>query len=104
MVNNQNKCSNLSVCHLSLSLGIVHGLVFFVVAYFSMFHSGLMPLVKSLELVFPGFASGLVGGAIAFVWGFVSGFVVGALIAFFYNLFNCYCCCNKSCNVNDRKK
>lgn len=83
---------------------MVHGLLFFLVAYVSTFYSPLMPLVKSFELLFAGFSSGLVGGAIGFIWGFVTGFVFGALIAFFYNLFNCYCCCNKACGVSDRKK
>ena len=104
-MNNQDKCSNLSVCHLGFALAMVHGLFFFLVAYVSTFHASLMPLVKSLELVFAGFGPGLVGGAIGFVWGFVTGYVAGGLIGFFYNLGNRYCCCNKgACQMKESRK
>ena len=102
---NNNKCSNLSMCHLGLSLGIVHGLVLLALAYVSMFNSSFMHFVKSLELVLSGFGPHFVGGLMGFIWGFVSGYVVGTLIAFFYNLCNKYCCCTKgACKTNDHKK
>jgi hypothetical protein len=78
---------NLRKGALGLTLGIIWGLVIFVVTLWAVIE-GRGRALDLLSGYYPGFAVSYGGAVIGLIWGFVSGFIGGVLIAWLYNLFS----------------
>jgi hypothetical protein len=71
----------------SLSLGIVWGLVIFLLTNISLLRGGAGEHLGRLSVVYIGYSFSFVGSLVGFVWGFVSMFIIGWVLASLYNKF-----------------
>ncbi|MFH1196775.1 MAG: hypothetical protein V1720_13820 [bacterium] len=77
----------LSIRALSLSGGIISGLILLLLTYaFILMGYEGATLVK-LRNIYLGYSITWVGGLIGFLWGFLTGLVFGAILAWLYNRF-----------------
>ena len=73
---------------LGLVLGIIAGLIIFVITNFLILKGGEVvgPHLSLLRNFFPYYSVSFVGSIIGFVWALVFGYVAGFVIASLYNL------------------
>lgn len=76
----------LSVKGLAFSIGIIEGLVFFVLGLTAMGGYG-EAFVNAVSTLAIGYDASVAGAVIGAIWGFVDGLIGGALIAVIYNHF-----------------
>lgn len=74
----------LDVLALSVSLGIVWGLVVMCLAWCAMFGWG-SKVVDVISSIYIGYDATVVGGFVGLAWGFVDCFILGAILALIYN-------------------
>ena len=72
---------------LALSLGIVWGVMVFLVTNLSILLGGRGELLTRLSLFYLGYSFSFVGSLVGLVWGFVTMFIVGWVLAWIYNRF-----------------
>jgi tetrahydromethanopterin S-methyltransferase subunit G len=85
---NQKKfCSfnKLSPRALGLSMGIIFGLIVFIMGLAETYLGYGAGFVNLFVTLYPGFKAGFIGSIIGGLWGLVDGFVCGILIAWVYN-------------------
>jgi hypothetical protein len=102
MNNNKGCCctAKLSVCNLGVSIGLVNGLAYAVLAFILMYYEDVgRPVMHMMSSLYNGYEATAAGAFAGFIWGFVTGYVYGALIALFYNFCYCRCPC-KYCKTN----
>jgi hypothetical protein len=86
-------CSKLSVCNLGMSIGIVWGLMTFILVLLCMNTGFGLTLLEVLSSIYMGVVPSFSGAILGLFWGFIDGFIFGALIALVYNYCACKCPC-----------
>ncbi len=71
----------------ALSLGIVWGLIIFLVTNWSLLRGSKGEHLSLLKNFFLGYSFSFVGSLIGLIWGFIAMFIVGWVIASLYNKF-----------------
>ena len=75
----------LDIKNLGLTLGILTGLYFFLIALSANLFSYGNLIVTTLSSIYIGYSASLIGSIIGLIYGFIDGFIFGALIALIYN-------------------
>jgi hypothetical protein len=75
----------LSTKGFALSLGILSGVLVFLLTNFSILRGGTGQRLYILRGFFYGYSVSFVGSLIGFVWVFVSMFIIGWVFAWLYN-------------------
>ncbi|MBU2634542.1 MAG: bacteriophage holin [Nanoarchaeota archaeon] len=76
---------NLNIKNLGLTLGILTGVYFFLLALIAYLFSFGNLFVTTLSSVYIGYSATFLGSIIGLVYGFIEGFIFGALVALVYN-------------------
>lgn len=71
----------------ALSLGMVWGVLVFLMTNISLLRGGRGEHLSKLAQFYIGYSFSFVGSVVGLVWGFVSLFVIGWLLAWLYNKF-----------------
>lgn len=90
--------SKLSPMALGLALGIIWGVIVFMVGLIAHFFEYGSAFVTSMGVMYIGYEPSILGSVIGGIMGFIDSFIIGVLIAWLYNVFLNCCCKNNSCN------
>lgn len=71
----------------ALSLGVVWGLVVFLLTNIGLLRGSLGEHLSRLSIVYIGYSFSFIGSIIGLIWGFVSACLMGWLLAWLYNRF-----------------
>ena len=85
--------AKLSVCNLSVTLGVVWGFSLLFLAYLAMWLHVGEPVVDLLGTLYVGYKMSYMGGLLGFAWGFADGFILGLMISLVYNFLRRHCPC-----------
>jgi hypothetical protein len=72
---------------LALALGIVWGVILFLVTNINLLQGSQGEHLSRLSMIYVGYTFSFVGSIVGLVWGFVSMFIVGWFLAWLYNRF-----------------
>ncbi len=75
----------LNVKAIALAAGIVWGAVVFIFAWWAAFYGPALDVVNFMGHFYLGYAAGLLGSLIGFVWGFLDAGIGGLIFAWLYN-------------------
>ena len=77
----------INVKALALSMGIVWGLVVFLLTLWFLFMGYSGNLLAKLGSIYLGYSVSWIGAFVGLVYGFIDGLVGGALLGYLYNKF-----------------
>lgn len=72
---------------LALSLGILWGVLLFLITNISLMRGSQGEHLSLLSLIYVGYSFSFIGSIIGMIWGFVSMFIGGWILAWLYNRF-----------------
>lgn len=72
---------------LGLSLGILSGVVLFLITNIGLLQGGRGEHFSLLSLFYVGYSYSFAGSIVGMIWGFVSMFISGWILAWLYNRF-----------------
>ncbi|MDP2883647.1 MAG: bacteriophage holin [Ignavibacteria bacterium] len=72
----------------ALALGIVWGMIVFLVTNMILLRGGTGEHLSRLSQIYVGYTVSLLGSIIGLLWGFVTMFIAGWIVAWLYNRFS----------------